>query len=88
MTTENYLLPEALLDYSRRVGLREPGILRELREETSKFPGKNMQIPPELVTTTDWFDVDKIAHPLTALKLARARRMPMKGGDGAAEFDD
>jgi len=48
MTMENYLLPDALLDYSRRVGLRESDLLRELREETSRFPGKNMQIPPEL----------------------------------------
>ena len=48
MTVENYLLPEELHTYARRVSLRETEIQRELRAETAEFPGKNMQIPPEM----------------------------------------
>jgi caffeoyl-CoA O-methyltransferase len=36
-----------LLDYVRRVGVREPDVLRRLREETSRLPMANMQIAPE-----------------------------------------
>jgi len=48
MTVDNYLLPEELHEYARRVSLRETEIQRELRAETAEFPGKNMQIPPEM----------------------------------------
>jgi predicted O-methyltransferase YrrM len=48
MTVENYLLPEKLHEYARRVSLRETEIQQELRDETARFPGKNMQIPPEM----------------------------------------
>lgn len=48
MTVENYLLPEKLHEYARRVSLRENEVQRELRAETAEFPGKNMQIPPEM----------------------------------------
>ncbi len=48
MSVENYLLPEELHAYARRVSLRETKIQRELRAETAEFPGKNMQIPPEM----------------------------------------
>ena len=48
MTVDNYLLPEELHEYARRVSLRETDIQRELRMETAEFPGKNMQIPPEM----------------------------------------
>lgn len=38
---------DALADYLRTTGLREPEILRELRAETAKLPGAGMQISPE-----------------------------------------
>lgn len=36
-----------LLAYVRRIGLREPDVLRRLREETALLPMSNMQIAPE-----------------------------------------
>ncbi len=48
MAVENYLLPLELLEYSRRVSLREAPVLAELRAETAEFPGKNMQVSLEL----------------------------------------
>ncbi len=48
MTIDNYLLPQELHEYARRVSLRETEIQRALRAETAEFPGKNMQIPPEM----------------------------------------
>jgi predicted O-methyltransferase YrrM len=48
MTVENYLLPDKLLAYARRVSLRETEVQSELRAATAVFPGKNMQIPPEM----------------------------------------
>jgi caffeoyl-CoA O-methyltransferase len=48
MTTENYLLPDDIHAYCRRVSLREPDILRRLREETARRPDADMQISPEL----------------------------------------
>ncbi len=48
MTTENYLLPDDIHAYCRRVSLREPDILRRLREETARRPDAEMQISPEL----------------------------------------
>ena len=48
MTTDNYLLPDDIHAYCRRVGLREPEILRRLREETAKRSDASMQISPEL----------------------------------------
>ena len=40
-------LDDALYDYLSSVSLREPGVLRRLREETAKMPQHNMQIGPE-----------------------------------------
>lgn len=48
MTIDNYLLPEDIHAYCRRVSLREPDILRRLREETAKRDDASMQISPEL----------------------------------------
>ena len=48
MTTENYLLPDDIHAYCRRVSLREPDILRRLREETAARSDASMQISPEL----------------------------------------
>lgn len=40
-------LNDALQDYISAVSLREPDVLRELREETAKLPFHLMQVPPE-----------------------------------------
>lgn len=48
MTTDNYLLPEDIHAYCRRVSLREPDILHQLREETARRDDASMQISPEL----------------------------------------
>lgn len=39
--------PEEISDYLLSVSLREPPILRRLREETASHPRANLQIPPE-----------------------------------------
>lgn len=41
------LLPQNVYDYLLSVSLREPPILRRLREETARFPRASMQVPPE-----------------------------------------
>lgn len=41
------LLPESIHDYLTSVSLREPPILRRLREETASHPRATMQITPE-----------------------------------------
>lgn len=48
MSTNNYLLPAQLYDYLLDVSLREPAVLRRLREETAALPSGSWQIPPEL----------------------------------------
>ncbi len=48
MTTDNYLLPDDIHAYCRRVSLREPDVLRRLREATARRPDASMQISPEL----------------------------------------
>lgn len=40
-------LPVDLHEYLLEVGVREPGLLRELREETAAMPEHDMQIAPE-----------------------------------------
>ncbi len=40
-------LPDELQEYLVRVGVREPTILRRLREETAPLPMRDMQIAPE-----------------------------------------
>ena len=47
MTTRTISLTPALYDYLLAVSLREPPVLRRLREETSKLPVANLQISPE-----------------------------------------
>lgn len=39
--------PEDISDYLLSVSLREPPVLRRLREETAALPNKQLQIPPE-----------------------------------------
>ena len=48
MTSDNYLLPDDIHAYWRRVSLREPDTLCRLREETARRDDASMQISPEL----------------------------------------
>lgn len=47
MSRANEYLPEKIYDYMNSVSVREPPILRKLREETASHPMGGMQIPPE-----------------------------------------
>ncbi len=47
MSPKTITLTEAVSKYLFDVTVKEPAILRELREETMKLPGANMQIAPE-----------------------------------------
>ena len=47
MSAETILINEQLVEYLRKNSLREPDVLRELREETQKLPNSGMQISPE-----------------------------------------
>lgn len=47
MAANTYWLPDDLLDYMRRVSVREAAVLSELREETSGLEMSVMQISPE-----------------------------------------
>jgi predicted O-methyltransferase YrrM len=45
--TEDLTIGNALWEYMRRVTLREPALLRRLREETARYPNSNCQISAE-----------------------------------------
>jgi len=47
MSRANPYLSEKVYDYMNSVSVREPAILRKLREETASLPMGTMQIPPE-----------------------------------------
>jgi caffeoyl-CoA O-methyltransferase len=47
MSSKSYLLDSKIHDYILASSLREPDILRRLREETAALPNAIMQIPPE-----------------------------------------
>jgi len=47
MAYEKTFLPENLYEYLKSVSVREPAILRRLREETNTIPMGSMQSPPE-----------------------------------------
>lgn len=47
MSNRSIGLDEGLYDYLLNVSLREPEVLRSLREETASLPQANMQIAPE-----------------------------------------
>ena len=47
MSNKTFTLGESLYDYMLSVSLREPDILRRLREETARDPMARMQIAPE-----------------------------------------
>lgn len=48
MSTRSFLVPDSLADYVESNWIREPDVLRELRDETAKLPESNMQISPDL----------------------------------------
>ncbi len=47
MSRRTFVLPQELHDYLVEVGVREPDVLRRLRDETAKLPRAHMQIAPE-----------------------------------------
>ena len=47
MSNRTIQVDDALSDYILKISLREPLVLRRLREETSQLPQHNMQISPE-----------------------------------------
>lgn len=47
MSNKSIGLPDDLQAYVVRVGVREPAVLRSLREQTTKLPEHGMQIAPE-----------------------------------------
>jgi predicted O-methyltransferase YrrM len=47
MPSDDLVITPELADYIRRVTLREPAVLRRLREETAAHPHAQMQISPE-----------------------------------------
>jgi caffeoyl-CoA O-methyltransferase len=47
MSMQDLTIGEPLWEYMRRVALREPDILRRLREETAQLPNSNLQISAE-----------------------------------------
>lgn len=47
MTNKTITLTDRLYDYLLEVSLREPEVLKRLREETARLPNANMQIAPE-----------------------------------------
>jgi predicted O-methyltransferase YrrM len=47
MSRNHTPITEELAEYIRRVTLREPEVLRRLREESASYPGGSMQIAPE-----------------------------------------
>jgi predicted O-methyltransferase YrrM len=47
MSKKTICITEELYDYMLSVSLREPEILRDLREETAQYENANMQIAPE-----------------------------------------
>jgi caffeoyl-CoA O-methyltransferase len=47
MSTKTFTLTDSLHEYLLRVSVREPDLLRRLREETAALPDATMQISPE-----------------------------------------
>jgi predicted O-methyltransferase YrrM len=47
MTNRSISLTDSLYEYLLAVSLREPELLRRLRDETASYPGARMQIAPE-----------------------------------------
>ena len=47
MSTKTFTLSDSLYEYLLRISVREPDVLRRLREETAALPDATMQISPE-----------------------------------------
>ena len=47
MPSQDLTIGDELWEYIRRVSLREPELLRKLREETAQYPNSNLQISAE-----------------------------------------
>jgi predicted O-methyltransferase YrrM len=47
MSMQDLTISDGLWEYMRRVSLREPDLLRRLREETAQLPNSNLQISAE-----------------------------------------
>ena len=47
MSSTNYLFDDGIYDYLKAVSLREPPLLKRLREETANLPGAIMQVAPD-----------------------------------------
>lgn len=47
MSTKTFTLSDPLYDYLLSVSAAEPGVLQQLRQETTRHPGAGMQISPE-----------------------------------------
>src|SRR5271156_6502786 len=47
MSMQDLTISDELWEYMRRVALREPDVLRRLREETARLPNSNLQISAE-----------------------------------------
>ncbi len=47
MSSTNYLLEDKIYDYLMALSLREPPLLKRLREETAKLPMSVMQVTPD-----------------------------------------
>lgn len=86
MTSENVKVTAELHEYILSVSVREPEVLRRLREETSKLPHSSMQIAPEqgrfmellarLVPTTNALEIG-VYTGYSSICIARA--MPDNG---------
>jgi hypothetical protein len=47
MSMQDLTITDDLWEYMRRVTLREPEVLRKLRDETARLPNSNLQISAE-----------------------------------------
>jgi len=67
MSAKSFGLPDDLHGYLVRVGVREPEVLRRLREHTATLPEHNMQIAPEQGAFMAW--LAELVGPRRCLEL-------------------
>jgi len=67
MSAKSFGLPDDLHSYLVRVGVREPEVLRRLREYTAALPEHNMQIAPEQGAFMAW--LAELVGPRRCLEL-------------------
>ena len=94
MSNKSIGLSDGLYDYLLANSLREPDILKELREETAAIPYANMQIAPEqgqfmalLVKLTGARRILEIGVFTGYSSLAMALAMPADGAMIACDID-